>query len=76
MMQLLQNRKSSSFELLHSCKLPWQCVAAATDLQRARECGPPMLLPEFISEGETAYQRKLDALVQVCNCPFDSLQHA
>ncbi len=33
MMQLLQNRKCLSFELLHSCKLPWHCIAATPGLQ-------------------------------------------
>ena len=65
MMQLLQNRRSISFEMLHSCKLPWQSIPSAHALQCARVFGPPMLLPEFISDGEAAYQLKLDQLVQV-----------
>ena len=65
MMQLLQNRKSISFEMLHSCKLPWQSIPSTPGLQCARAFGPPMLLPEFISDGEAAYQLKLDQLVQV-----------
>ena len=65
LMQLLQNRKSISFELLHSCKLPWQCIASNQGLQRACDRADCMLLPEFIREGEAEYQRKLDHLVQV-----------
>ena len=72
LMQLLQNRQSVSFELLHSCKLPWECLASTPGLQRAREFEQPtgrsvtgMLVPEFIRDGETAYQRRLDHLVQV-----------
>ena len=41
LMQLLQNRERVSFELLHSCKLPWQCVASTPNLQRARDFGHP-----------------------------------
>jgi hypothetical protein len=65
LMQLLQNRERVSFELLHSCKLPWQCVASNPNLQKAREFGHPMLVPAFIMEGEAAYRRRLDDLVQV-----------
>ena len=65
MMQLLQNRNSICFELLHSCKLPWQCIAATPGLLHARECGSAMLLPAFISDGEAAYQSKLQQLVEV-----------
>jgi hypothetical protein len=65
MMQLLLNRKSISFELLHSCKLPWHCIAATPGLQRAADVGAAMLVPAFLTDGEAAYQLRLDALVQV-----------
>ncbi len=65
LMQLLLNRESVCFELLHSCKLPWHAVASTPTLQRARDVGHPMLVPEFIVEGEAAYRRRLDDLVQV-----------
>ena len=65
LMQLLMNRKSISFELLHSCKLPWHCIAATPGLQRAADVGAAMLVPAFIADGEAAYQLRLDALVQV-----------
>ncbi len=70
MMQLLQNRSSISFQLLHSCKLPWQRVAASPHIQRACDFGSPMLIPEFILDGETAYQLRLQQLVEVRSHPL------
>jgi hypothetical protein len=64
MMQLLQNRKNLSFELLHSCKLPWQSISTTPGLQRAQDVSA-MLVPAFIADGEAAYQRRLDDVVLV-----------